>query len=598
MAENLQSGLLVANVGTGGFCLLFGAIYWLKGLHALTLVWWALGLASSSLRSYLMWVYSKRDRHLSTPQKTTTYLRLCALAAALGGCMFGWGWLEISPYLTNQEVFALAVVNATMLFGGLYAYSVYLPAYVAFSCFSFLPALFFFNRIKLDDGELISILSAWSLLFAVSLMFCFRTAKTFSINHLLQQRVFRLLEELTQKRDEAVTATLAKSRFLASVSHDLRQPMHAINLYLSSLAVNHDKYQKNYADHSAKTAVLTSIDNLKESTVYLNAMFESLLDISRLDSAQIDVKAQHVTLLRMVSLLEADYSKLAQHQGLRFEVRIPQQFQVMEVYTDPAMLERLLRNLLVNAFRYTRSGGVRLSVMQRGKKLDFRVIDTGPGIERSLRQRVFEEFFQVPGSQSHVSPRANTGRGIGLGLSIASRLASLMDSRIRLNSHVGLGSVFAVEMPFRFALRPKTEQIPSSATESALNLPLNTLIAVIDDDPEILRSTRMMLESYGISVFTATSGTDAIRHLGQTGRVPDLIISDYRLGAEDGIEVIEQLREEFNSTIPAMLITGDTSVELVTVFKSSGFTVLHKPVSGDQLIQGAALVMRTAPGGE
>lgn len=596
MAENLQSGMLVANLGTGFCCLIFGLIYWQKGLHNLTMVWWTLGISSSILRSYLLWGFSRGDRHLSEPPKTTTYLRLCALAAALGGCMFGWGWLEISPHLTNAEIFAFAFVNATMLFGGLYAYSVYLPAYVGFSCFSLIPALVFFNRTELNGGELVGILIAWSLLYAVSLLFCFRTAKTFSTNHLLQQRVFRLLEELTQKRDEAVTATLAKSRFLASVSHDLRQPMHAINLYLSSLAINHEKYQQNYSDHSAKIAVQASIDNLKESTIYLNAMFEALLDISRLDSVQIDVRPQYVTLMRMISLLEADYSKLAQHQGLRFEVNLPKQFHLMEVHTDPAMLERLLRNLLVNAFRYTQKGGVRLAVVQRGKRLDFRVIDTGPGIESSLRTRVFEEFFQIPGSQTNISPSSNTGRGIGLGLSIASRLARLLESRVRLHTHLGLGSVFAVEMPYRFALRPKNEQIASSNTDLQVKFPPNTFMAVIDDDPEILRSTRMLLESHDVAVFTATTGKDAIRHLGQFGRIPNLIISDYRLGLEDGIQVILQLREEFNTAIPAMLITGDTSSELVSVFKSSGFTLLHKPISGEQLIEAAAQLMNSPIG--
>jgi CheY-like chemotaxis protein len=230
--------------------------------------------------------------------------------------------------------------------------------------------------------------------------------------------------------------------------------------------------------------------------------------------------------------------------------------------------------------------------VQRGKRLDFRVIDTGPGIEKSLRNRVFEEFFQVPGSQTHVLPSANTGRGIGLGLAIASRLARLMDSQIRLHSHVGLGSVFAVEMPYRFALRPTNEKLDRAKASSESNFPPNTFIAVIDDDLEILRSTRMMLESHSVAVFTATTGNDAIRYLGQSGRIPDLIISDYRLGAEDGIQVIERLREEFNTQIPALLITGDTSTELVALFRSSGFLALYKPISGEQLVRGAAQVMR------
>jgi signal transduction histidine kinase/CheY-like chemotaxis protein len=445
-------------------------------------------------------------------------------------------------------------------------------------------------------GEWLGDTAGLGLITVVSLMFAFRAARAFRDNHLLQARELTLLQEITEKRDAAVAATLAKSRFLASVSHDLRQPMHAINLYLTALAGGYARQRQNPADAAAGETVRSSIQSLQESTNYLNSMFEALLDVSRLDAGTVAVNIQHTSLMRMVAQLEADYTQLAKAEGLRFEVRLPRQFPVMEVQTDAALLERLLRNLLVNAMRYTRTGGVRLSLVASDRQLDFRVVDTGPGVERAMRQRIFDEFYQVPGSQEKASRSANTGSGIGLGLSIASRLAEKLNARIRLHTRPGWGSVFAVRLPMRHALRPAADDWPSSILPGPTEaLPGGSFVAVIDDDLEILRSTRMMLESFGLKVYTAVSGAEAVAHLGKMGERPDLLISDYRLGAEDGISVIDRLREEFNEQVPAILITGDTSAEHVAIFKQSGLTVLHKPISGHALMAAIQAEMKAQP---
>ena len=392
--------------------------------------------------------------------------------------------------------------------------------------------------------------------------------------------------------------------------------MYAMNLYLSTVATHFQRLHVSPGDSTSVRGAQEGIRRLQDSIVYLNSMFESLLSISRLNSGRVDAQIRYTTLVGMLEQLESDYSRQAASQGLRFEMRLPSQIKLMEVETDPALLERLLRNLLVNAFRYTRSGGVRLAVVAQDRSLDFRVVDTGPGIERAMRDRVFEEFFQVtpaetgaetveaaarfPAASVPVEPvgeeGANAqlaGRGIGLGLSISARLADKLDSRIRLHSRMGRGSVFAFRQPMRIALRPAGEDRPAAHT-GEVALPAQLFVAVIDDDREILQATRQLLEARGIEVFTATGAAQAAQRLGRLGRRPDLLLSDYRMGAENGVQAIAMLREEFNHDIPALLITGDTSPDQLEEFSRMRLGVLYKPVSAPELL----LAMRRALQGE
>ena len=592
-ADYVRQTLPVALWGSTGLMLVFGLQYWMDGLHSEVLVWSGLGGAAFLLRLLLGQWYRPGILREAGDAAPARFLWGCVLASLLAGVTFGWGWWTIYPHLTHDEQLAYFAGNVALLFGGLYSYSVFLPIFVVFCVSSLSVSLAI--QIHLSNQAQTEWLAATvgtGLVMVVSMMFALRSAISFKVNHLLQQRELRLLQELTSKRDEAVAATLAKSRFLASVSHDLRQPMHAINLYLSSLASSYHRQQADPANQLAGETIRDCIHSLQESTLYLNSMFESLLDISRLDAGTVSASMQHTTLVRMVSQLEADYGRLAEAESMAFEMRLPAQFHLMEIHTDPALLERLLRNLIVNAFRYTRKGGVRVSVVAMGKFVEFRVVDTGPGIARALRQRVFEEFYQVPGSQGAVSRSANTGRGIGLGLSISARLAEKLGTRIRLHSWAGKGSVFAVRLPMRIALRPTSHELSPASTGSPTRLAPGTFIAVIDDDAEILRSTRIMLESFGARAFTALSGVEAARRLGETGQCPHFIISDYQLGSEDGLAAIERLREEFNEDIPALLITGDTSPEHVALFRSSGLKVLHKPVTGETLLDAIQAELR------
>ncbi|WP_089957232.1 hybrid sensor histidine kinase/response regulator [Limnohabitans sp. 2KL-3] len=584
LTQDLHKSMLLANLASFLSCIIITFIFIELNHEFLDIgVFLFLGLGGSILRQIIYIWSNKWIKDSDIFPYTAIFLRWNVIVSLLTGGMFGWGWWLFSDENTLVLI-GFLFTHVAFIFGALYSYSTFHVAFTTYVSAGLIPAtiITLLNYFEFMQPWSWTLPLGLSLMGALSLMFAYRSSNVFRSHFQLQSEVYNLLNEVTTKHDEAVKATLAKSRFLASVSHDLRQPMHAINLYLSALARSYEQQLKLPNDLHSIEVVKTSLFSLKESTGYLNSMFESLLDISRLDAGAVRVDIRYVSVLKMISQLEMDYSNLAIAEGLKFELKLPKQFQIMEVSTDLNLLERLLRNLIVNAIRYTQHGGVRLSIVKRDKNLEFRIVDTGPGIEKSMRLRIFEEFFQVPGSQKDILPLSNTGRGIGLGLSISSRIAKRLRSDIRVHSHLNMGSVFSIILPMRIALKYSQDTPPKGSKENSP--PVGIFVVLIDDDINILQSTRLLLETYKIEVLTGISSHDAIQKLSHFENVPDLILSDWRLGTEDGLDCIAHIRDEFNENIPAILITGDTSIEHVNIFSESGLRIVHKPISGDQLI--------------
>ena len=467
--------------------------------------------------------------------------------------------------------------------------------------------LFAFGYISLP-GELFDLLAplAISIASMLTALAIFRTIIDFNAD--ISRVQSELLKQLNSERDQlnrAVTASFkaneSKSRFLASVSHDLRQPMYAINLYISTLLRQVKDLRSAPEREENWEGVSDGLLDLEGSAQYLNAMFEALLDLSRLNAGTMDADIRYVSIKNLVGQLEADYLAQASDLGLVFRTRIPEKLGSLEVRTDPLLLERILRNLLVNALRYTQEGGICLALVLNPGQVEFRVIDTGPGIEPDLCEQVFDEFYQVQNSQpAHrrfYDRRPTTGRGhskvpsrdggIGLGLSISARLAEKLGTKIKLRSRVGRGSIFSLKLPARAIMRLH-ENLPDDQKSNQKESKLDTrglYIVVIDDDFEIRRSVEALLSTLlEAEVYTAEDGYQAAAFLGGYGRVPDLLISDYGLLNGDGIQAIEVVRDEFMKDIPAIIITGDTSVESFSKLRESGFKILYKPTTGPQLI--------------
>ena len=370
----------------------------------------------------------------------------------------------------------------------------------------------------------------------------------------LEKRIREATADLAAKKTMAERANQAKSRFFAAASHDLRQPLHALSLFVAALkARNH------------QTEAQTLIDNIEASTATMELLFNALLDISRLDAGTIEARPVHFSLQKMLDDLNKQFCALAAEKHLKLRFRPCD----VTLFSDPLLLERILVNLVANAIRYTDDGGVLVACQRRGRLVRLSVIDTGRGIAPEQQESVFHEFVQL-----HNAAR-DRNKGLGLGLAIVSRLGRLLGHRVELRSRPGHGSVFSIDVPCG-----NVEQIQAPA--AALmpgQIPADALVVLVDDESAILRGMAELFDNWHIDLVTAHSANEALQWLNSLGRVPDVIVSDYRLPDDtDGIEVIQRMRAKFGRDIPAILVTGDTAPDTILRISRAGFPLLHKPL--------------------
>lgn len=372
----------------------------------------------------------------------------------------------------------------------------------------------------------------------------------------LAANVNRTCEELGRLYQQLEAANLAKSRFLAAASHDLRQPLHALNLFVAQLSGE--------TDQAEKGRVVTRIN---AAVAAMNELFNALLDISKLDAGVLAPSISEFPVDHLLKRIEMTFMAAAREKGLRLRVLSNGAW----IRSDFILLERIVFNLVSNAVRYTVLGGVVVGCRRRAGLLRIEVWDSGIGIPEDQRRNIFGEFYQLATTE-----RDRRG-GLGLGLAIVERLCRLLDHPIELSSTVGRGSRFSVSVPLSAAPRHTAE--PSLLPDAVTDPTRGKLVVVIDDDALVLDGMRGVLKSWGCSVVTADSDGAALAGLSEHKRPPDLIISDYRLGdGKTGFEVIERLRSAFRASIPAFLISGDTAPERLREASASGYYLLHKPV--------------------
>lgn len=369
----------------------------------------------------------------------------------------------------------------------------------------------------------------------------------------LVANVNRMSAELGHLYQQLEAANLAKSRFLAAASHDLRQPLHALNLFVTQL--------HNENDPAEKTRL---IEQINVSTGAMNELFNALLDISKLDAGVLAPTISQFPVDQLLKRIGMTFAATARERGLRLQIISNDTW----IHSDFILLERILLNLVSNALRYTVKGGVVVGCRRRANLLRIEVWDTGVGVPENQRQNIFREFYRLG------SVEQNRGHSLGLGLAIVDRLCRLLGHPVELTSVVGRGSRFSVSLPL-VTPRPVARPSPTAAIDGAKG----KFVVVIDDDALVLDAMRGILKSWGCSVVTAKSDAGALAALAGHTRQPDLIISDYRLGdGRTGFDVIERLRSAFGAQIPAFLISGDTAPERLREASASGYYLLHKPV--------------------
>ena len=423
--------------------------------------------------------------------------------------------------------------------------------------------LFEGTEFGLSVGGLLVISWAYGLVFAE------RTHRFWRETLALRFQNDDLVRELVQERNraeqarlEAEAANRAKSQFLAAASHDLRQPLQAISLFTSAMA--HRLQQEDLAP---------LVDNIQESVAALSSQFNSLLDLSRLEAQEVKPQCRHVQLQMLLAQLELDQSLVAKQKGL--ELRFVPCNRV-SVYTDPMLLQRILRNLVGNAIRHTEKGRILVGCRRKPGAVLIQVWDTGRGIPEADLPRIFEEFVQLD------RPRGERAGGVGLGLSIVDRLARLLGHPLAVTSSPDRGTCFSIEVPARTE-RPASDRpapAPMRVTPSG-----NQTILVIEDHRETREAWHSALDSWGFHAVAVATAGEGLEQLTAAGALPSLIISDYRLGhGITGLDEIERIRAALERPLlPAIIVSGDILDEVADQARAKWVELLRKPVNLEQL---------------
>lgn len=486
-----------------------------------------------------------------------------AIASAAGSVFIGVVW-AVASILFLDPAQPISVITITVILMGICAGSVVNLA-------SYLPS--FWVVVGPAMGALIAVL-VWrggtvsntvAVLAAVATIAYFVGAR--NVHRLLKESLQLSFENVALRREaEEKTALLeqanvAKSRFLAAASHDLRQPLHALGLLLATLS------ERVHDDHTAP--LMKQIDSAVDA---VDAMLNSMLDISKLDAGVVQPKVGPVSLSALLQRLDVEYQPIARLTRNELHVRATKTVGV----SDAAMLQRILGNLVSNALRYTLNGRVLVAARRRGDSIRIDVYDTGPGIPAESLEDIFLEFHQLG------NPERDRRRGLGLGLAIVKRLAGLLGHPITIRSVVGRGSRFSVTLPAGVEARSVAETV---ATPTAGDGELRgRRVLVLDDEVTVLDAMRPLLESWGCEVTTTATPEEAEAHLSSGAVLPELLIVDYRLRQHaSGIETIRRLREVAGAPIPALIVTGDTGPDRLREAEASGHPLLHKPVMPERL---------------
>jgi two-component system, sensor histidine kinase len=500
------------------------------------------------------------------PHDPQVHLKRLVVFNLANGMMLGAAAVLFFPNLTLEGRALLTMILVCWTAGGVAATAAYAPAFYAFVT-GLIPLALMWAIPPDPENMVIGLLVILFGLFQV--LFVRDNERVFCESFLIRFENERLLDALERERqevllarDRAEDASRAKSRFLAAASHDLRQPLHALALYSGALSLR--------APDSGCAELVTQIDNTVSS---LSALFESLLDISKLDAGAVKPELKRIDVSAVIDRIKSEFRAIAQEKGLEFLVSSSD----ATVETDPVLFERILRNLVDNAIKYTENGTVELSTNVVGNGLRIAVTDTGPGIPEAERERIFEEFYQIGNSER------DRRQGLGLGLALVRRLAKLLDIPLEMTSEAGSGSTFAVTLPRVARVASAERQHVAPAAPAATGELAGAHILVLDDEPAVRLGMRALLEVWGCQVTACSGHVEAERMIAKYSLQPDVIIADFRLREhETGIEAVRKLRAILGN-VPALLISGDTAPERLSEAQASGIPLLSKPVNPETL---------------
>jgi signal transduction histidine kinase len=526
-----------------------------REVPTVTLVAWLAGLYAAA--SYALFLYLQYRRAAPSPDQARKWGTRITFAIFLAGCAWGSaGIVMFQPTFTGYQMYLVLGLFMVTFASGAMGYTPFLPLAYALAIPSISPLLI---RNAMQGDFLHLMVTAAGLLLLVLVLY-------------YAAEVNGVIRESFLLRNRAEEASRAKSRFLAAASHDLRQPLHTLSLYSASLKL-----------HAPDGAAGEIANHINKALSSLSALVDSLLDISKLDAGAITPDMQSMSVTALIERIESDYREVAREKGLQFRISASEVF----VESDPVLLERIIRNLVDNAFKYTAAGSITLAAETDDRTLRIAVRDTGPGIPAAEQERIFEEFYQIG------NPERDRAQGLGLGLAIVRRLVHLLGLQLTLESQPARGSTFAIAMPYLFqssTAHPR-ESAPRALAVDARGLD-GARVLVVDDEPEVRSAIKTLLEYLGCRVAVCGGLVEAERVLDHRELEPDLIVADFRLRQhENGIDTVRKLRARLGD-IPALLVTGDTAPERLREAQSSGLPLLHKPVSAEKLAETMVALLR------
>jgi len=561
----LYSQLPTSTGGTMVGALLLAVVMWGVAPPNAIVGWFACMAANQGWRYWLYLRWRRTGIEAADIDRAAGYW---ALGSLLSGCLWGLATLLFfigdSPvYQAFLFVLIFAVTSAAVLLIG-----AHLPSFYVFV----LPALVPIVVRNVIEGEPAHFTLAFIVGVATIAILTFgrnynRVLVASLRNRFENEALARKLatqnvelerarEAAERARTEAEIANRSKTQFFAAAGHDLRQPLHAMGLFAAALT-----------EKVRDPEVLHVVNSINASVDALEGLFNELLDISKIDSGVLKASPTHFELAAMLDRLRMDFEPEAFERGLQLRTVPTGAY----LFSDPVLVERILRNLLANALRYTRSGGVLVGARRRGREASLEVWDTGIGIPAAEQTRVFEEFYQL------ANPERNSKKGLGLGLSIVKRLAHLLGAHVELASVPGRGSVFKVRLPL--GVRPAADSARRASTAVAPGDLSGRVIVVVEDEAAVLEGMRVLLEGWGAEVVAGASIRETMAEVEPLVRAPDLIVADYGLREGNlGTQAIAALRERFRSPIPAIIVSGSTTPAHMDEAKSIGAHLLLKPV--------------------
>ena len=540
------------------------AVMWDQVSPLLVGGWIALILANQGWRGALARAWRRARPGMAANARWGRYW---AIGSTLAGALWGTAAVILFPASAPHQALLIVCLFGVVL-GGLNLTAVYKPSFYGFV----LPALVPLIVRVAFEGDQVHAYTALVMTVVLGFVLAFGHQLNNVLTHSLAIRHENvdLIGELKgqsraahEARAAAEAANRAKSQLLAAASHDLRQPLHALGLYTAALVAR--------AREPEWRPLVLSVERAVNA---LEAQFAQLLDLSRLEAGALNPSPSRVALAPLLARIAADFAPEAAAKGIT--LRLPRT--LLAVTSDAALLERIARNLVANAVRYTKHGGVLIAARRRGDRVAIEIVDTGIGIAPENRERIFEEFYQV-GFDAH-----GRSAGMGLGLAIVRRLARLLGHDVSVLSIPGRGSRFRVVAP-RATDTPRTvaAAIPRPRADHAARCARaslsGALVAVIDDDAGTIDAMDSLFATWGARVAGGADAFAVLELLGKLQRYPDLVIADLRLAhGASGLDAIRVLHAELGFAVPGLIVSGDTAIAAEGEVRAAGFSLLPKPV--------------------